>query len=64
MKVIIVLEDTPNGIFPVISWEDNGITDHISDSISMILAAQLADALRIYSAAGALRVVEKGKKFH
>lgn len=64
MKVVIILEDTPHGIYPVMSWEGNGITDHLSDSLSMILSAQIANMMRISSQSGALKVVEKGSKMN
>lgn len=64
MKVVIILEDTTDGVYPIVSWEDNGVTDHVHQSLSMNLAAQLANAMRISSQAGALKVVEKRKDLH
>lgn len=60
MKVIITLEDTPQGIYPIVAWQDNGITDHLHDSLSMILAAQVAEMIRTSATLGALKVVHHG----
>jgi hypothetical protein len=61
LKVLITLEDTPQGIFPIVQWQDNGITDHITDSLSMNLAAQLSYTLKEYARVGAIKVMSTDK---
>lgn len=64
MKVIIILEDFPQGIFPTIAWDGNGVTDHLSDSLSMNLAAQFAEMIKKSSQLGALKVIDPSKNSH
>jgi hypothetical protein len=61
LKVLITLEDTTQGIFPIIQWQNNGITDHMSDSLSMALAAQLSYTLKEYARVGAIKVMSTDK---
>jgi hypothetical protein len=61
MKVTIVIEDTYKGVYPVISWDGNGITDHMSDSLSMLLAAQVAHLIKESATKGALKVTDRSE---
>lgn len=61
MKVTIVLEDTYKGVYPVISWDGNGITDHLSDSLSMLIAAQFANLIKESSTVGGLKVADRSE---
>jgi hypothetical protein len=64
MKVIIELEDYPQGIFPTVRWGGNGVTDHLSDSLSMALAAQFAEMIKQRAALGTLKVIDPSKNMH
>lgn len=61
MKVIITIEDTYKGVYPVIAWDGNGITDHLSDSLSMLLAAQVAALIKESATKGALKVADRSE---
>lgn len=61
MKVIITLEDTYTGIYPVISWDGNDITDNVHQSLSMKVAAQLAELIKESARVGALRVSSRSE---
>lgn len=63
MKVVITLEDTPRGVYPMIQWTGNDVTDHVHTSLSMNLAAQFANLLKQYTSTGALKVTDE-HKFH
>lgn len=56
MKVIITLEDTPTGVYPVISWDGNDVTDHLHHSLSMALATQFANMVKAQADIGTLKV--------
>ena len=56
MKVTITIEDTHQGIYPVMYWQDNGVTDHAFNSLSMLLAAQVAEMIKQSATVGALKV--------
>jgi len=58
MKVIIYLEDTPDGIHHGVKWDTNGITDCVYDSLSIVLAAQFAETLRQNLREGILNITE------
>lgn len=64
MKVTITLDDTADGIYPVVSWVGNGITDNLEQSISMTLAAQIAYLIRRSAQVGALKVVDQKPSVH
>lgn len=58
MKVMIILEDAPLGVYPEIRWQGNGCCDHPADSISMHIATTLAKQIERLSKVGALKVVK------
>jgi hypothetical protein len=60
MKVLIILEDTPNGIYPEIRWRDNGCCDHAADSICMHLATFLAKHIEELAKSHTLKVDKQG----
>jgi hypothetical protein len=64
MKVMIILEDTTQGIFPTVKWQGNGVTDNIETSISMTMAAQIAYLLRRATEIGALKIVDQPTSLH
>jgi hypothetical protein len=64
MKVVIILEDYPQGIFPTVKWTGNGTTDHLSDSLSMNLAAQVAEMIKRSAELGILKVIDPSKNLH
>lgn len=37
MKAVLMIEDTPRGIYPELRWQGNGVTDHLTDSLAMHL---------------------------
>ena len=59
MKVLIILEDAPKGVYPEIRWEGNGCCDNPSDSISMHLATALAREVQNQAKLGTLKVVKE-----
>lgn len=61
MKVLIILEDTPNGIYPEIRWRPNGCCDQPMDSISMHLATTLAKDIEEQAKGKTLRVVTEAE---
>jgi hypothetical protein len=61
MKVVITLEDTPKGIYPVVQWTGNDVTDNVHESLSMNLAAQVAYMIRDYATTGVLKVADKAE---
>jgi len=64
MKVIITIEDTTDGVYPVVKWDDNGVTDHLSSSLSMNLAAQFASMLKRYAELKTIKVVDLPSNLH
>ena len=56
MKVVIILEDTPKGIYPEIRWRGNGCCDNPMDSISLHIATTVAKQIEESAKAHALRV--------
>lgn len=60
MKVLIILEDAPTGVYPEIRWQGNGCCDHPADSISMHLATALAKQIEQMTKLGVLKVVNEG----
>lgn len=58
MKVLIILEDAPSGVYPEIRWQGNGCCDHPADSISMHLATALAREIQNQAKLGTLKVVK------
>jgi hypothetical protein len=60
MKVLIILEDAPSGVYPEIRWQGNGCCDNPSESISMHLATFLAREIERQTKLGVLKVVKEG----
>jgi hypothetical protein len=60
MKVMIILEDAPSGVYPEIRWQGNGCCDHPADSISMHLATFLSREIQRQTKLGTLKVVKEG----
>lgn len=58
MKVLIILEDCPKGIYPEIRWKNNGCCDHPPESISMHIATLLVKQIEELTKAGALVIVK------
>lgn len=59
MKVVIILEDAPKGIYPEVRWKGNGCCDHPPESISMHIATLLVKQIEELTKAGALVVVKE-----
>ena len=57
MKATFTIEDTPKGIFPVLTWHGNGCSDHLADSIAMHLMADLAAKIQQCEKLGVLKVI-------
>ena len=56
MKATFTLEDTPTGIAAELRWVGNDITDHLADSLSMMVMAQFAEVLKANAKAGTIRL--------
>lgn len=54
MKVVIILQDTPKGIYPEIRWRGNGCCDNPMDSISLHLATTFTKQFEELEKAGAI----------
>ena len=57
MKATFTIEDTPQGIYPVLRWDGNGCCDNLHDSIAMHLMADLSAMIQKAEAMKLLRVV-------
>ena len=55
MKGALILEDTPKGVFARVVWQTNDCTDHIPDSLTMMLLANLTEQIRTMARVGAVR---------
>lgn len=58
MKATFTIEDTPQGIAPVLKWEVNGCCDNLHESLTMHLMADLASNIKKLDQLKVLRVVE------
>ena len=54
MKVVIILQDTPKGIYPEIRWRGNGCCDNPMDSISLHLATTFTKQFEELEKAGVI----------
>jgi hypothetical protein len=54
MKVLIMIEDTPKGVATEFRWMGNDVTDHQESSLSLNLAAQVAQLIRDRCSVGSL----------
>ena len=57
MKATFTIEDTPQGIYPVLRWDGNGCCDNLHDSIAMHLMADLSAMIQKAEQMKILRVV-------
>jgi hypothetical protein len=62
MKVVIVFDDCPTGIYPELYWKGNDCCDHLPDSVSMHLAALFVKQIEDMEKAGTLVVVRSVQK--
>jgi hypothetical protein len=58
MRATFTIEDTPQGIYPVLKWEGNGCCDNLHESITMHLMADLAAMIKKAEDMKILRVVD------
>lgn len=56
MRATLVLEDTPQGISAELRWVGNDTTDHLADSISMMLMAQFTETIKAQAKLGAVHL--------
>lgn len=56
MRITIILEDTPKGIFACQSVQGNGVTDHIHDSLSAHILANWTVQLKHLEKLGVIKV--------
>lgn len=56
MKGTLILEDTPQGVSAELRWVGNDTTDHLADSLSMILMAQFTETIKAHAKVGAIRL--------
>ena len=54
MKAILILQDTPKGIYPEIRWRGNGCCDNPMDSVSMHLITTFVKQFEELAKAGAI----------
>jgi hypothetical protein len=57
MKATFTIEDTPQGIYPVLQWDGNGCCDNLHDSIAMHLMADLTAMIKKAEGMKILKVV-------
>lgn len=56
MKVVLVLQDTPKGIYPEVRWRGNGCCDNPMDSISMHLITNFVKQFEELEKAGVIHL--------
>lgn len=59
MKTILLLEDTPDGIQAELRWQDNGVQDHLPDSVAMNVMGNLIRLMKNMQDSGAVRIVSE-----
>lgn len=60
MKAVLMIEDTPRGIYPELRWQGNGVTDHLTDSLAMHLMNQFVQSVKELETKGLLVVTRAG----
>jgi hypothetical protein len=56
MKAIIILQDTPTGVYPEVRWRGNGCCDNPMDSISMHLITTFVKQFEELEKAGVIHL--------
>ena len=56
MRATLILEDTPQGISAELRWEGNDTSDHLADSLSMMLMTQFTEVVKAHAKVGAIRL--------
>lgn len=58
MQASLVLEDTPQGISAELRWVGNDTTDHLADSLSMMMMVQFTETMKAQARLGAIRLAK------
>jgi hypothetical protein len=56
MKVVVILQDTPKGVYPEVRWRGNGCCDNPMDSISLHLVTTFVKQFEELEKSGVIRL--------